>query len=151
MTATLNVVVSINSTTAMQTYCSAPSSKLASASPTLCLADGAAPAKGGRTLRHSRPGLHIKLLCWAFLRVFAFLYGLSLTHLVSRRRGGSRKRRTDAAPLASWFANNYSVGRFLRFLLSFTACPSPTFCSIRARAFNGRPNKVIKPCASLWL
>ena len=150
MSATLNVVVSINSTTVMQTYWSAPSSKLASASPTLCLADGAAPAKGGRTLRHSRPGLHIIILLDVF-KVFTFLYGLSLTHLVSRRRGGSRKRWTDAAPLASWFANNYSVGRFLRFLLSFTACPSPTFCSIRARAFNGRPNKVIKPCASLWL
>ena len=150
MTATLNVVVSINSTTVMQIYWSAPSSKLASASPTLCLADGAAPAKGERTLRHSVLVCK-QLLCWTFFKVFAFLYGLSLTHLVSRRRGGSRKRWTDAAPLASWFAYNYSVGRFLRFLLSFTACPSPTFCSIRARAFNGRPNKVIKPCASLWL
>ena len=150
MSTTLNVVVSINSTTVMQTYWSAPSSKLASASPTLCLAGGAAPAKGGRTLRHSRPVLHIKLLCWTFFKVFAFFYSLSLTHLVSRRRGGSRKRWTNAAPLPSWFAN-YSVGRFLRFLLSFMACPSPTFCSIRARAFNGRPNKVIKPCASLWL
>ena len=100
MTATLNVVVSINSTTVMQTYWSAPSSKLASASPTLCLADGAARAKGGRTLRHSRPGLQ-----------------------------------------------NYSVGRFLRFLLSFTACPSPTLCLAdgAARAKGGRTLRHSRP------
>ena len=66
MTATLNVVVSINSTTVMQIYWSAPSSKLASASPTLCLANGAARAKGGRTLRHSRPSLHIIILLDVF-------------------------------------------------------------------------------------
>ena len=43
----------------------------------------------------------------------------------------------------------YSVGRFLSILLSITACPSPTFCSIKARALSGRPKSVIKPCASL--
>ena len=76
-----------------------------------------------------------------------FKIGVSLTHLVSRRRGGSRKRWTDAAPLASWFAYNYSVGRFLRFLLSFTACPSPTLCLAdgAARAKDGRTLRHTRP------
>ena len=149
MTATLNVVVSINSTTVMQTYWSAPSSKLASASPTLCLADGAARAKGGRTLRHSRPGLQ-NYSVGRFLRFLLSFTAcpsptLCLADGAARAKGGRTLRHSRPG------LQNYSVGRFLRFLLSFTACPSPTFCSIRARAFNGRPNKVIKPCASLWL
>ena len=76
-----------------------------------------------------------------------FKIGVSLTHLVSRRRGGSRKRWTDAAPLASWFAYNYSVGRFLRVLLSFTACPSPTLCLAdgAARAKGGRTLRHSRP------
>ena len=45
----------------------------------------------------------------------------------------------------------YSVGRFLKLLLSRIACPSPVCCSIRARTLRGSPNSVMKPWASLWL
>lgn len=45
----------------------------------------------------------------------------------------------------------YSVGRFLKLLLSSIAWPSPTCCSIRARTLRGSPKRVMKPWASLWL
>ncbi len=50
-----------------------------------------------------------------------------------------------------FYRRHYSVGLFLKDLLSKIACPSPISCSINARAFNGRPNNVINPSASLWL
>ena len=48
-----------------------------------------------------------------------------------------------------FYRRHYSVGLFLKDLLSKIACPSPISCSIKARAFNGRPNNVINPSASL--
>ena len=50
-----------------------------------------------------------------------------------------------------FYRRHYSVGLFLKDLLSKIAWPSPISCSINARAFNGRPNNVINPSASLWL
>jgi len=77
-------------------------------------------------------------LCFIFYR-FRNKFGMTYFLKISRRTQNS-------SPAYSRLRNqNYSVGRFLRLLLSAIALPSPTFCSIIARTLSGSPNKVMNP------
>ena len=63
------------------------------------------------------------------------------------------KKKEDRSSFSTLFfiflSKSYSVGLFFKSLLAVIARPCPTSCSIIARTFNGKPKRVINPCASL--